>query len=520
MGYTINDIQIDSSKFPLDDMRSALQQIFTIGSDDFYALKSQKWYHDLLWAVTFHSGDRKRMIADITSLAKLQQLLVQLYTRYYEDLEDTNSKILDNLSQLSDTADRLYTACVMKLDLQKDIEDFDHNEAALLQLFLGEYKSQNHKEDDFIKYRCSVVPFYGSTDPTSKLDKKQLQKLQHPEVFYRCAYELCALDGCLENENFPDNVVAMLEHLDVSPAKRRGIKDAVLRQAQTMGINYFIDGKYGANSLTFDMEGIETQEYSEDICDYQPDSSATLKTRQLSDMQIFVAPPKNPKEKKSAEMLKVMLKNEHCRLSDDSDGCSYWIYFPSSKGSDAAQKLATKPLHENEYGCTIFCPEGDSRAFIYLSYSPVGDIDNDWRESLVAAYQECPVKNVKESALKYWLDHHIPKDASEHVSHKLNSKVDSASDAAKKFAVGVMNSENKKVPTIGKKIGGGALFAASLLGQGIGKAVSGVGSVIETAGDKGISKVSNDNFDKEILPSIQCDFLASDLLHLLKSGEI
>jgi len=95
---------------------------------------------------------------------------------------------------------------------------------------LGEYKSQNQKEDDFIKYRGSVVPFYGSTDPTSKFDEKQLQYVQHPEVFCRCAYELCALDGCLENEVFPDNVIGMLDNLDVSPAKRRGIKDAVLRQ--------------------------------------------------------------------------------------------------------------------------------------------------------------------------------------------------------------------------------------------------------------------------------------------------
>lgn len=520
MGYTIKDLQIDSSQFTLSDMKNALNHIFGSESKDFEELKSQKWYHDLLRAVTFHSDDRKRMIADITSLARLQQLLVQLYAQYYEALDDKQNRTLSLISGLNDTAKRLYTACVMKLELQKDIEDFDRNEAAVLQLFLGEYRSQNHKEEDFKKYRGSVVPFYGNTSPMNKFDEEQLQYVQHPEVFYRCACELCALDGCLENEGFPERVRAMLEHLAVAPAKRRTIKEAVLQQAQTLGLNYFIDGKYGVNPLAFDMEGIETQEYSEELCDYQPELSAAPKIRQLSDMKIYIAPPKQPKEKKSADLLKDMLKNEGCRLSDDPDGCNHYIYFPSSKGADNAQKLATKPLCENEYGCTIFCPDGDSRAFLYLSYAPVKDIDNDWRESLVAAYQECRVKNVKESALQYWREHHIPKDTSEHISHKLNSKVDSASDAAKKFAVGVMKAETKKVPAVGKKIGGGALFATSLIGQGIGKAVSGVGAVIETAGDKGISKVSNDHFDKEILPAIQCDFLASDLLSLLKTGDL
>lgn len=523
MGYTINDIKVDTSVFTLEDVKDAINRIFNIQSGDFYKLKGEKWYHDLLRAVTFHSGDRKQIISDITSLAQLQQLFMQVYVQHYKDLDAQLNQNILLISELNQTVRKLYNKCVMKLELQADVESFDVNEATVLQLFLGEYKSQNNKEEEFRKYRRSVIGLLGSSTPTSEFDAEQLGYVPHPDTFYRCALELCAIDNGFADESFPENIKNCLSHLALSEVKKGKIKSAVEKQADIMGVSYFTDGKYNSNYADFNLEGLELQEHAVagPAYDNEPPVDRPMR-RAIEDMCVYIAPPKNGKEKKSADNLKLMLKNAHCKISEEADGCDYYIYYPSTKGVDQVKQMATKLVHENDYGCSIF-QSGDFGAYIYLAYSSLEDIDTNLRDSIVVAYEECSVKSIKDKAIENWKKQHVLKDPQDQMSRKVGAFIDNAADVAKTFAVGVKSSEDpsgKKISKFGKKVGGNAIIVASTLGKGFGKAASSLGSIVETLGDKGISKVSNDSFDKEILPAIQCDFLATTLFDLMKAGDL
>ena len=85
MTYTLNDVHIDKEKFTVEDAIEAAEQIFSLKEDEFQRIKNEKWYHHLLQAVTFGSGDRKKIISDITSLSKLLQIFMLIYAKSYKE---------------------------------------------------------------------------------------------------------------------------------------------------------------------------------------------------------------------------------------------------------------------------------------------------------------------------------------------------------------------------------------------------------------------------------------------------
>lgn len=255
MNYSIHDIHVDTNMLTVADIQSASRQIFELKEGEFEKIRNQKWYHDLLRAVTFGVGDRKRIISDITSINKLQQLFMQIYLQYYKDYNAQLDQLVDDLLSLNSTVYKLYMSCVAKIDLHKDISDFDPVDSARLQLLLCAYVSQNGNEEAFKAYRRKIMSLLPTSDTESVFDAQQLRLVQNPEVFYRCACEMCSIDGCLSDNGFPADIETALDELVLSQKKCREIRTAVIRQAENFGSDYFWTEKYQPNR-EFSTEGI------------------------------------------------------------------------------------------------------------------------------------------------------------------------------------------------------------------------------------------------------------------------
>lgn len=255
MNYSIHDIHVDTNMLTVADIQSASRQIFDLKEGEFEKIRNQKWYHDLLRAVTFGVGDRKRIISDITSINKLQQLFMQIYLQYYKDCNEQVDQLVDDLLSLNSTVYKLYMSCVAKIDLHKDIKDFDPVDSARLQLLLCEYTSQSGNEVAFQAYRRKIMSLLPNSDTESVFDAQQLRLVQNPEVFYRCACEMCAIDGNLPDNGFPAGIEAALDELVLSQKKCREIRAAVMRQVESCGADYFWTEKYQPNR-DFSTEGM------------------------------------------------------------------------------------------------------------------------------------------------------------------------------------------------------------------------------------------------------------------------
>ena len=64
------------------------------------------------------------------------------------------------------------------------------------------------------------------------------------------------------------------------------------------------------------------------------------------------------------------------------------------------------------------------------------------------------------------------------------------------------------------------MYGIGALSEGIGAATSAVGTTVEQTLDKTVIRQVNDNFDKKILPAMQCDFLVLELFNLLIKNEL
>lgn len=291
MTYTLNDVHIDKEKFTVEDAIEAAEQIFSLKEDEFQRIKNEKWYHHLLQAVTFGSGDRKKIISDITSLSKLLQIFMLIYAKSYKDQSSQLDQIINNVRQEDQMINKLYRACIVNLELSENLACLNDIDSAILQLFLMEYKSVNGKEDDFKKYRANVVGRLGGQYPVSDFKKEQLGKVQNPRTFYRCACELCAIDGDLENREFPPDIEAALEHLTISLADRRKVEKAVLREADSLGIDYIIE-KYKPN---YDLDDdIETKNYIESVEDNSKSELEWEKCRIRSNIFVLIGSFESP----------------------------------------------------------------------------------------------------------------------------------------------------------------------------------------------------------------------------------
>ena len=119
---------------------------------------------------------------------------------------------------------------------------------------------------------------------------------------------------------------------------------------------------------------------------------------------------------------------------------------------------------------------------------------------------------------------HTLKNQTENRAHKAKKGIDKASQTVKDFSKGLLQGEtkNKKSPlsAVGKKVVGSVLQHGSTIVQGAATGSCWVWSKVEEAGDKHKTTLADTEFDKKVLPEIQCKILAERLFDLLVSGEL
>lgn len=201
---------------------------------------------------------------------------MQVYLQYYKNDRAQLEQLAEDLYRLNSTVYKLYNSCVAKISLHKDIRDFDPVDSARLQLLLCEYTSQSDSKEAFQEYRRRIMALLPGSDTESEFDAQHFRLVQNPEVFYRCACELCAIDGHLKDNGFPANITAALDELPLSPQKRKEIQTAVMRQAESFGADYFWTEKYQPNS-DFSTEEIDlVEEQADTTCEeFSPDSDSS-----------------------------------------------------------------------------------------------------------------------------------------------------------------------------------------------------------------------------------------------------
>lgn len=520
--YTIHDIQVDTDILTLEDVIEASNQIFDLQETDFNVIRNQKWYHDFKRAITFHADDRRKMISDITSVSKLQQLFMLVYAQYFKNLDKDLESTITVVRKINDKINKLYQICVAKIELQEDIGNIPPYERGILQLFLNEYSSQNGNEEKFKRYRRQIMGLFRGGEPCAKFDSTQLSKVEHPAPFYRCACELCAIDGNLNGTNpeFPGVIVSALNELNLSRNKCQEIATSVMQQAEKLGIDYFLQEKYQSDE--FDTDGIDLVNYQENISYEYPCEEVTAD--RLTDKRIYISTPQNASEKNAAKLLRIKLEDTSCKLVKSVEDAQYKIFFPSSGRAKDVAKIAKKILYnEDKYGITILRSKAGGKN-IYLKYDTPDIITDNFRKAMINAYREQTDDTDLEKAINTWSVSHTLKDKSEYRTHKAKKAVDNASQTVKDFSKGLLQGEtkNKKSPlsAVGKKVVGSVLQHGSTIVQGAATGSCWVWSKVEEAGDKHKTTLADTEFDKKVLPEIQCKILAERLFDLLVSGEL
>ncbi len=259
---SIQDINIDSEVLSVEELREAAISVFSAQDADFQKLKNAKWYQRFLRSITFGAGDKKKILTDIRSLAKLQSLFMLAYQRQYCKLDDQLNHLIDDLRKTNSNIKKLYLATVIKIKPQVNLTDLNELDKSLLTLFLAQYTSINGKDEEFRKYRSNIGIAVGALMlPEGDFEPSMLEKVTSAETFYRCTLEMCALDGLLDSFEIPDNIYQALEYLDISTRKKGTIQDNLQREIQAFGTEYLLY-KYSIADTMFDLSELELSNHS------------------------------------------------------------------------------------------------------------------------------------------------------------------------------------------------------------------------------------------------------------------
>lgn len=236
------DIKFDATQLTEKELIDAANDIFKAEECDFNKIKSEKWYQKLFHALTFNQDGKKYVVRDIKSLAKLQQLFMSLYVDNYRKSHEQLNRVIQAIIEQNITIKRLYGTCVLKLEKPIMPSELNSDDAKILALFLGEYKNSDGIIPERVqKYNKAVLLSMNCSVPNGRLDGHQLQKLEKPQVIYRCFMEQCAIDGTIESQDWSDEIYYHLDDINLGTRIKREIKDAVKREAEIAGIDYLID---------------------------------------------------------------------------------------------------------------------------------------------------------------------------------------------------------------------------------------------------------------------------------------
>ncbi|SFC27549.1 hypothetical protein [Butyrivibrio sp. YAB3001] len=250
------------------DLIEAANIVFSAQEKDFEKIKTEKWYHTFFHAITLNQDGTKYAVRGIKSLAKLQQLFMNVYVKNYRKSHEQLDDVIAAVTKNSEAIKKLYGKCVLCLEEQSSLEQLDDFDAKILALFLGEYRDENGLVPQSVQgYNKGVLLALNQKVPSGALDNHQLSKLNAPKVVYRCFMEQCAVDGTIDTQEWCDKIYEDIRDFELSDNSKREIKESVKREVETAGVDYLLE-KYNKDDGITDSDFIIQIEGNNQ--DYQP----------------------------------------------------------------------------------------------------------------------------------------------------------------------------------------------------------------------------------------------------------
>lgn len=241
------DLILKENELPgfLDAAKQAATEIFLDRNIAFEEITNRPWYKSLLNAVTFQQGDKRRIVQNVHSLANLQALLIETYTHQLKSQDSELDNLMQQIIDTQQVAHKLYISCILQINPQENIGNLCEEDQQILLLFLGEFNRtdalDSEAHEQLQKYNRGVASSLYVSRPDGNLQLEQLEKVQSPEVFYRCVLEQCAVTGNLEPLHMPGNISEAVRWLDISDKKKVNLLSTVNAELKDFGIPFFFE---------------------------------------------------------------------------------------------------------------------------------------------------------------------------------------------------------------------------------------------------------------------------------------
>lgn len=210
--------------------------------NDLEALKKKKWYHRLIETVTFSKEGQIQTAKDISSIAKLQELVTRILVTLANENAEFSQELIKHKNILNDlhfSNDALRLA-IEKLKFggssQVDFLDIGREKKYIIVNLLIQTDSNTVRTDFSKQYIGSLLnnTYYIASDDTVKVDAVQSLNKYEQELLYR----LIIVDRYINQiDYYTDSPV--IDLLSVSTARKSEILQSVQNTAAVVSPEFF-----------------------------------------------------------------------------------------------------------------------------------------------------------------------------------------------------------------------------------------------------------------------------------------
>lgn len=256
--FTVNDITIEN-------LTEAASAIFSSTEKDFAKIKSEKWYQTIFYNLPFCQNGQKYVVKDIKSLAKLQQLFLEIITKIDRDTQrqfvDVINAVITQRNAIAQTQKEIkqlkgmYEVLLERIrgiEEQQSLDTLDEDDVQVLVLLLMEFKDdKNLISDEVKKYNRGIMKALRRGMPIGELRDELIAELKAPKLVYRCFLEQCAVAGMIDNrERLPNMEIE--KYFDIGIVQKEMIEKSVKSELEAFGKDYFYDKYEGSQGIIGD----------------------------------------------------------------------------------------------------------------------------------------------------------------------------------------------------------------------------------------------------------------------------
>lgn len=237
----------------IEILKEAARELFSASEEDFEQMKSQNWYKRTWQMITFSKDNEKVMAKNITSLAKAQDIVLKLLL----SLSDDNKEIALIVSELSGKIYNLANATeviaqkvivvdnFIKYGYKKSgsIDDFsDAQKSVLISTFNYIADSYGHIEE-MAMFLTAIRRMAKFNERNTEFDIETfIFDDKESRVIFPILIEMNYF--CTKQFDLCDEISEIIDHLSISAANKKKIKELVELDIKRVGINGIIELYY------------------------------------------------------------------------------------------------------------------------------------------------------------------------------------------------------------------------------------------------------------------------------------